>query len=211
MTTEYNTDSLQTGDIILFMGNWWYSWLLEKFGRSAFSHCGLVLRDPTYIDPELRGLYILQSGFGFPPDINGNVRSGVQINKLEDILQMYKPGEVFVRHLTAIRDDRFYKILASIYCKHGQDSYDFRFTDWIEAKIALDSGWETAQSVFSRNNARNNNEFWCSAFLAFIFYRLGLFEDPELVPYTLISPRDWSTKSNVLKFKACVLGTEIKL
>ena len=211
MTTEYDTSNLQTGDVILFKGDWWYSWLLEKFGRSPYSHCGMILRDPTYINPDLTGLYILQSGIGLPPDIEGNTRSGVQLTKFEDELKIYKPGEVFVRHLTAIRDQRFYQILGSVYNEHAQDPYDFHLLDWMEAKMMLDDGWKTAHCIFPWNNVKNNHAFWCSALLAFIFCRLGFFENPDNIPYTLISPKDWGSASETLKFKACKLGAEIEI
>lgn len=208
---EYTTDKLQTGDILLFKGSWWYSWLLEKLGKSPFSHCGMVLRDPTYIRSDLKGLYILQSGMGLPPDINGNVRSGVQLNKLEDDLKIYNSGEVFVRHLSTIRDSRFYKILKSVYNEHSNDPYDSHLMDWVEAKLMLDDGWKTADCLFPWNDVRRDHSFWCSALMAFIFCRLGLLQDSDNLPYTLIIPRDWSSSGNELKFKACELGSEIEI
>jgi hypothetical protein len=206
-----NLSNLQTGDILLFKGNWWYSRIIESLGMSNFSHTGLILRDPTYIRSDLKGLYILQSGLGLPDDINGKARSGVQLNKLEDDLKIYNQGDVFVRHLTAIRDERFYRIIANIYQEHMNDPYDTNFVDWVEAKILLDDGWSDANCLFPWNNARKDHSFWCSAFLAFIFCRLGLLADHDNLPYTLIAPKDWSSAGNELKFKACKLDPEMEL
>lgn len=209
-TIEYSTDHLQTGDILLFKGSGWTSWLVEKLGKSSFSHCGMILRDPTYIRPDLKGLYILQSGLGLPPDVNGHVHSGVQLNKLEEDLKTYNSGEIFVRHLTTIRDERFYRIITSVYNEHNKDPYDSHLVDWVEAKLMVDDGWKTAYCIFPWNNVKRDHTFWCSAFLTFIFCRLGLVDDSD-IPYTLIVPRDWSSSGSELKFKACKLDPEVEL
>ena len=53
-----------TGDIILFSGkNSWFSLMVEYFTSSPFSHIGIVLKNPTQIDPKLKGLHLLESGF----------------------------------------------------------------------------------------------------------------------------------------------------
>ena len=43
--------SLQTGDIILFRGTSFISCMLEYFGRSRYSHVGIIVRNPKFINP----------------------------------------------------------------------------------------------------------------------------------------------------------------
>ena len=57
----------QTGDILLYNSNYWYSRLIEWGSGSQFSHISIILRDPTYINKDLKGLYILEYSY---EDIN---------------------------------------------------------------------------------------------------------------------------------------------
>ena len=68
ITVENFLDSCQTGDILLYSTSLWYSKIIEKCTGSKYSHISIILRDPVYIDPKLKGLYILESGFEKTPD-----------------------------------------------------------------------------------------------------------------------------------------------
>ena len=58
-----NIHDLQTGDIILFSNKKsWFSRLIEWKTQTKWSHVAIVLKDPTYINPSLQGLYIWESG-----------------------------------------------------------------------------------------------------------------------------------------------------
>lgn len=60
----FNLSSLETGDIILFRGNSWFSYALEWLGRSYYSHVGMIIKNPSFIDSALPdGIYILESGW----------------------------------------------------------------------------------------------------------------------------------------------------
>ena len=210
--TESGFGALQTGDILLFKGSAWYSRTLEWLGKAPYSHVGIVVKDPTYIGPELMGYYMLESGFGFGPDIEGKTRAGVQLNRLDDVLATYQPGQVYVRHLTVQRDARFYDTLRNLYLAHEHDNYDFDPFDWIEAKIRLDEDWKLTQCLFGWNDSRKTKAFWCSALVAFVYARLGLLEDPKDVPWTLVAPGELSSAGGkVLRFHNCSLADEIQL
>ena len=45
----------QTGDILLYNTQFWYSKLIEYFSDSIYSHIGIILRDPVYINQKLKG------------------------------------------------------------------------------------------------------------------------------------------------------------
>ena len=99
-------DFLQTGDIILFQGRSFLSYLLEYFGRSPYSHVGMIVRNPSFLNPALEdGIYLLESGWNPIPDVEtGQTKIGVQLHFLEDILKECQPNTVYVRKVECQRD-----------------------------------------------------------------------------------------------------------
>ena len=61
-------DELETGDIILFSGNYFLSYIVEYFTNSLYSHVGVVLKNPNLGDARFKGIYLLESGFENTPD-----------------------------------------------------------------------------------------------------------------------------------------------
>ena len=62
---NFNDIPFDTGDIILFhgavcgrgnCGSHFLSCLIETCTRSSFSHCGVVIKDPTFTPEPLKGL-----------------------------------------------------------------------------------------------------------------------------------------------------------
>ena len=104
-------EKCQTGDILLFSSNRWYSKLIELFTHSPYSHVGIILRDPTFLDPSLKGLFLFESGYEpmkSPED--GKVKYGVQISKLEDVIarcRAEKSGNLYYRAVHCDRDAAF--------------------------------------------------------------------------------------------------------
>ena len=100
---------LQTGDLILFRGASWVSTILEYIGKSKYSHVGIVIKNPRFLNDNLEdGLYLLDSSFGSSPDIeDGRLKYGVQLHKLDDILAQCSPNSVYFRKITATRDQAF--------------------------------------------------------------------------------------------------------
>ena len=102
--SKYN---LKTGDILLFdyegggsMGI--FSWLIKKATKSNITHVGMVLKDPVFINPTLKGYYVWESGWeGTPDPQDGKIKLGVQIAPLSQLLDSYKnTGHVVVRRVT---------------------------------------------------------------------------------------------------------------
>ena len=63
-----NKYDLKTGDILLFDFNekgliGIFNNLIKKFTKSSFSHVAVVLKDPEFIHPSLKGLYIWESSW----------------------------------------------------------------------------------------------------------------------------------------------------
>ena len=97
---------LETGDLILFDHKNGYSffglmsYLIKYFTRSNYTHIGMILKDPTFINPTLKGHYLWESSWN-ARSARRKDKVGVQITPLHEILEEYKKkgGNVFVRRL----------------------------------------------------------------------------------------------------------------
>lgn len=192
---------LQTGDIILLSGNAWYSRLIEYFGYSKYSHVAMVLKDPTFIDDEMKGLYVLESGYEGVIDITDKkFKYGVQINTYKDFIT--KVGYcAYYRKLDVSDETRktFNEKFKTIYKTIYDKPYDINILDWLNASYSI------------KNNCygylKKKDYFWCSALIAYIYDNLDLIEDCS---WSLVAPREFSGEGDLLKFKNCSLGKIIK-
>ena len=196
-------DKAQTGDLLLFEGNAWYSRLIEFFGYSRYSHIGIIVRDPTYLDPELKGLYLLHSSMSYNTSaVNGNNHHyGVQLVPLDQAIQNYREGKgvMYYRSLECVRDSGFQEKMKNAYKIVKTKPYDLNPCDWIKAEFGLDCG-----------TVQRTNEFWCSSLVAFFYVRLG-FLYPSL-PWTIIAPRRFSAFENYqLPFQECTVRDEVEV
>ncbi len=66
--------NLRTGDILLFDYEGdnsffqLFSYIIGKTTHSKYTHVGVILKDPTFIHPSLKGLYVWESGYEGTPD-----------------------------------------------------------------------------------------------------------------------------------------------
>ena len=60
--------NLDTGDLLLYNSSNCFAKIIEKLTNSNYSHISFILRDPTFIDEKLKGLFILESGSEIKPD-----------------------------------------------------------------------------------------------------------------------------------------------
>ncbi len=81
MNYNYLCKHAETGDLLLFKETWWFSRLIQYFTNSKYSHCGIIIKDPSFTDIPLQGLYLLEStGFLKTKDAEDNVsKFGVQL------------------------------------------------------------------------------------------------------------------------------------
>ncbi len=195
---------LDTGDIILFSTNKWYSEMIKVGDDCIYSHCGIVLRDPVYIDAKLKGLYLLESGAEpFPDATDHQYHFGVQIVPLIDVINEYvieKEGSVYHRALTCKRDEDFEKKMLEAYEVVKDKPYNCNPLDWLEALFDI--------HLF---DTKLTSRFWCSALVGYIYVKLGIIQDD--VDWTLVTPREWSS-IGTYKFiflNGALLNNEIKL
>jgi len=190
--------SLETGDIILFSGNTWLSRTIQYFGRSSYSHVGIILKNPRFLVED--GIYVLESGYNQIPDSeNHTIKYGVQFHLLDDVLKTCTKGSVFVRHLECVRDQAFYERLVRVHSQIHDKPYDLNVFDWANAEYNLFCPRSVSKTF------QTTDRFWCSALVTYVLESLGLIED---VNWTLVAPREFG-KTGSLKWKCEITDEEL--
>lgn len=198
---------LQTGDILLFhcakswspfsLVNQFINWATE----SKYSHVAMVLKNPTYIDPKLKGLYLLESSMENVGDAeDGRIKFGVQISPFHDVVNSYK-GDIYVRHLYTNRDSEFEQKLTEVHKEVHNKTYDMH--DFITS-FERERGYD----CWKNTKVQRTDSFMCSSLIAFVYSKLGLLDTKT--PWSLVYPKEFSTECPGLKFH-CVLDVEKKL
>ena len=134
-------ENCQTGDLLLYSSRSWYSYFIEMLGWSKYSHVSMIIKDPIWINENLTGLYIFESGGENTNDVikNKNV-FGVQLIKLEDGLKEYmnkSNGYVYYVKNNFERTNNFYDKLKQIILNNDGKPYDLHLIDWIGARFNL--------------------------------------------------------------------------
>lgn len=171
---------LEDFDILLFSGqNYWVSRAIEYLTGSEYSHVGIVLKAPTYIHPELTGIYLLESGQECRPDSeDGKKKFGVQITELNGLLSEYK-GLIYRRKLVCDKEGMRERML-QIHKEIHNKPYDLNLIDIMEATTGL-----------YLNNCKIEKRFFCSSLVTYVYIRLGLL--PEDIPWTIVEPKQYGS------------------
>jgi hypothetical protein len=175
----------QTGDLILFKGNGYLSWLIEYFGECKYSHVGIVIVDPS---ETLKGPYLLDC----------SVTDNVKLRPIEEVIQAYD-GFAYYRKMIYKRDEEFQKGVIRLYEDVKNAPYDVDFFDWLSAKVLLDSGNVVEAEKVPFSNPTDNKRFWCSALVAYIYVNIGLL--PKETPWSIIAPVDFSSYNSKTCYK----------
>jgi len=205
------SDCFQTGDILLYhpkcvINKWsdYLIWGMEKIimtvTNSEYSHASIIIRDPQFTTPPMKGLYVLESNRENFPDAEDNeIKMGVELVHLEDVLKTYS-GDIYWRKLTCTRDEHFYQTIADTHSVTHNRPYDLIPSDWCKAALRLNFG-----------KTQRKKTFWCSALVSYIYTQLGFL--PSDTPWTLISPKMLGTESGTTKlyFNNCTLDNEIQI
>jgi hypothetical protein len=187
---QFDKLNLQTGDILLFSSNLGIiDRLLKSCTKSKFTHVGIILKDPVYINLKLKGYYLLQSGLEPFEDAEDNKKKyGVQISDLNDVFNEYKNGingQVFLRRLIIERNNDFYHKIKEIHDIVHNKPYDLDPFDWIIGKLEL----ELNDKIPIKGHIKD--KFWCSALASFIYVKLGLLD--QNLPWSFIAPNQFSS------------------
>ena len=184
----------------------------------------MILKDPTYINVKLKGLYLIEANFPvnkaadyyehplLPPEIvNKNIINGVQIIPFEDVFK--RNQNVYYRKLVCTRDDEFKKKISEIHKKIHHQPYDIELKDWLEAEInviiqRLNLHLSGAHKLPLIEKNRTDR-FWCSALIGYIYVMLGFLD--KSIHWSLLSPENFSSSKVELKFINCNLSPDKKI
>lgn len=210
MASHINLERLMsdcdTGDLILYNTKCWYSKFIEYFSDSIYSHIGIILKDPTFINEKMKGLYVLESSYEDIADSNTGERIwGVQIIPLDYVINQYKTGsmgDLYYRKLDSDKNEEFYTNLKKSINEVEGDKYNLNPVDWCKALFKINHG-----------DNHKKDTFWCSALVAYIYVSIGYLD--EGIPWTILPPKAFSYYENIsnptLTYVNCKLHPEQKI
>lgn len=203
-----NIENLQTGDILLFTqssGNGAFfdvfGWFISLWTNSPYVHCAFVLRDPEFIHPSLKGLYIWESGWENndvdPQD--GKKKFGVQITPIYEYLKNAPFSNVFVRKLQkgVVSGYKLMEVHQMVYNK----PYNVNIFDWL--RVAF-------RKTCPDDPIPQTKRFWCSSFVAYILVQLNFIN--AQTNWDLIRPSDLSSDASFLEYTdKCSYGKDERI
>ena len=197
--------SLKTGDIILFTPPYtgftkYLDYLITYGTHSDYTHVGMILKDPTFIHPELKGTYVWESSWNGTPDPQDcKIKLGVQITPLYELLNEFKESKVIIRKIQCkddcFSDENLKRIHNIVYSK----PYDLKPTDWIFALFRKDM------------EPQKTDRFWCSALVGYIYTKCGILD--KTTDWSILRPSDFTLDGEELMFinEAALEKKEIRI
>ena len=199
-----NPRDLNTGDLILCddleYKDWGlFSWFIKFMTQSDFSHIAMIVKDPEFTTPPMKGTYVWMSGSSNVPDPEDNkMKFGVQFVPFDEYVRTYG-GKLYIRklhcwkHYELFTTERLKKIHNVVFDK----PYDVVITDWIEAYCKKDP------------QPQKTNRFVCSAFIGYVYTQLTLL--PEDTDWSILYPGFFSSENPALRlhYDACLSPEEL--
>ena len=188
-------NNLCTGDLLLFTEH--SDGLFECFlsmirwgTHSNYTHIAMILKDPSFIHPSLKGTFVWESSWeGKPDPQDGKIKLGVQITPLNEVLQTFSESKVILRKVNCPKDNKTYfseENLKKVHDVVYDKPYDIVPKDWVEALIQKNS------------EPQRVDRFWCSALVGYIYTKCGLLD--STTDWTILRPSDFSLSDENLKF-----------
>ena len=200
-----NLSDLKTGDLILCVNKkksglfGAFTSMIQWGTHSNYTHTGMILKDPEFIHPSLKGLYIWESSEEKNPDPqDGKMKIGVQITPLLELLDAYKNrGHVFYRSIECPDSCFSNENLKAVHDVVYNKPYDINPIDWVEAFLQVDF------------NPQKKDRFWCSALVGCIYTKCGLLQ--KNTDWSIMTPNDLSLSGENLNWNNnCSLKNELK-
>jgi len=195
----YDTDSmeLETGDLIFFSTNRWYSRLIRWATACEYSHMGMIIREPrSWLNPNLtEKYYIIESGSEPFPDSDTQLYDvGVQITSLKTVVSYYMKGagKVYYRRLKTNSDKRIEneQIICETYNTIKNSSYDINPLHWFVGYKKL---YCNLYDKCLYTKYRFTNSFFCSSLVCYLYVKMGLIS--ENVAWSIVCPADFNTEN----------------
>jgi len=211
---ELDKSKFKTGDMLLFHHEADYNGcfnclfscfteLIEAFTQSKYSHAAIVIRDPDFTDPPLKGLYVLESSFELFPDAeNHKYKLGVELEEFDKVIASAKENEtIYWRRLNCVRDENFYRILKETHKIVHDKPYDLFPPDWINALLHKKT-----------QDGEITKRFYCSALVAFVYVQWGFL--PKTTQWTYVTPKMLGSEkpdNYQLKYIECFVEKERRI
>ena len=196
-------DNLKTGDLILFDNGGCnpLSLLIKYFTGSQITHIAMILKDPDFIAPPLKGYYVWESNYeGEPDPQDDKIKYGVQITPLDEICDKYsgKNSSIYTRHISCSPELLSTEHLKEIHDVVYDKKYDFYLRDLIGAIHRKDS------------HPQKTDRFWCSALVGYIYTHCGILN--KETDWSILRPSDFTPEydTNLSFNKDSSLGPMIK-
>ena len=182
---------IKTGDLLLFESEnykgfgGWFTFLIQYFTNSVFSHIGMVVKDPTYINVNMKGYYLWHSDWtNYPDPQDGEKKFGIQFTPLNIIIDKTKEnnGKIFLRKIHTDKNVFTVENMKEIHENVYKKPYDINLIDWIEALMRKDS------------HPQKTNRFWCSAFVGYIYTFCKILQQDT--DWSILRPCDFSKEYN---------------
>ena len=176
-------DDLQTGDLVLFSGSTMVSRFIRFFGRSNWSHIGMVVVDKVY-DQVL--IYQATPVDNVDDFYSGSAKKGVQINALSDVLKKYD-GEVAIRQLTNFeRTDEVIRAVTQFRREMKNKPFEEDYLEFVKACY---------DGPLGENSADDLSSLFCSELVAEAYQRMGLLS--ESIASNEYTPKDFSSAGSL--------------
>lgn len=197
-------NKMNTGDLILFEGEYPISKTIEMFERCPYSHVGMVIRVEGFDDPlffESTTLTNLEDPVTDSP--NKNITGPKIVNLYERLkhygeeVKPYVPPK-FAYRLLNVERTGMTDTLLNLHKKY------YGIADPKETQMI----WEVLLGRWFKIKAKKDN-FFCSEWIALAYQELGLINIKY--PYNAYMPKDFTSKSKFLKLQKGWLENEIPL
>ena len=191
-------ETCQTGDLLLYSGITWYSWMLEYMTDSPYKYISMVLKDPYFMGEKHYGIYIIEAKC---QNTRYCIRDiplfGTRIVPFMVACKKYLShgGNIYYRRLICNRDSIFIDRLNSVITTVYTSSYNINPSNWLRNECGIMYG-----------DCPVDNTFWCSALIAYIYIRLGLLH--SCVEWSLMKP---SKFGGLAKDKLSFINCNFKL
>jgi len=180
-------EAAKTGDILLVSGLGAFSALIRKGTQSPYSHCGILVRDPSDMlwskfgklrdgtpVPRDRGLYLLDSDFEEDGSVDGVVLRPLEVQLRAYMEEDYHGPEVDVAVRSLVLNDETQR--DSMRHELELTALEFagrRYTSQ-DAKADPLHFLSLAFSICDANQESDCDRFFCSELVAVSYQRLGL-------------------------------------
>lgn len=197
-------DSMNTGDLVLFEGEYPISKTIEKLERCPYSHIGMIIRMEGFDAPLFFESTTLTNLEDLITDNPNKTLAGPKIVNLYERLKHYgedvKPYVPPKFAYRALKTERagMIDVLLDLHKQY------YGIADPKETKMI----WEVMLGRWFRISSKKDN-FFCSEWIVLAYQALGLVNTKY--PYNAYMPKDFTSEGKFLKLQKGSLGKEIPM